>query len=300
MKRILICALMLIVGSAARADWLTVGLPHAQADADIAAAKALVGTTGTVTKGTDACPVEIACLFRVRDGELDVTVTSSLSAAAVSPVTLAFDLPYFLPLDHLADRLIRLPEVTGDGLDLIAVTPDGSLPVIATTSRRITHPDDMAGLRFHVADLASELLVIATGAELVELPPSAVFDALQVGEIDGVILDLSELMRRNLVMAGVSYATVADHAFGARLWWARSPSDDVLRGRRAAMIAEAARVTAQRNRQAEEDFVDGGGDLYRLTEDERAAFRALMSGYRAAMLRQVPEAAAIDEILGGR
>ncbi|MHA3916059.1 type 2 periplasmic-binding domain-containing protein [Halovulum sp. GXIMD14793] len=278
------------------ADGLRIGIASIHADADIAAAEALATEGDAILTGQAACVTEIACLEAVRHGTLDITVTGPLTVTALLPAAAAFDMPQFLPQEVLWLRLADLPALQTDGLQMFAVTPTGAVRVIATTSRRITMPEDMAGLRFYTTDSSSELLIIATGAEQVEMPRAAVFDALQVGEIDGVIMDITDLMRSNLVVAGVSYATIADHATEARLWWAR---DDTVSERRARMIAAAQSRAAGRSKTAEEDFVDDGGDLYRLNEAERVAFFAVIAPFHAPMIRQFPEAEAVNKVLLG-
>lgn len=285
-----------LAGTSAGAEGLRIGVPSLHADADIAAAEALAGPDGAVLKGQAACVAEIACLEALQQGQLDITVTGPLTVSALLPAAAAFDMPQFQPQPVLWQRLADLPVLQADGLKMFAVTKTGAVRVIATTSRRITMPSDMTGLRFYTTDAASELLIIATGAEQVELPRAAVFDALQIGEIDGVILDINDLMRSNLVMAGVSYATIADHSVEARLWWAR---DEGVPEGPDQMIRAAQVAAARRSQIAEEDFVEDGGDLYRLNEAERAAFFAVIAPYHAPMIRQFPEAEAVNKVLLG-
>ncbi len=299
MNKALFLTLLAAFAAPLHAEGLKIGLPHSNADADFAAAQALALDDDVIIQGSAACITEILCHAQTRSGALDVTVTGPLVATGLLPASDAFDMPYFLTSQNLRQKLPQLPVMQADGVEMFAVTPDGSLRVIATTSRRITHPEDLAGLQIYAPDLPSELLVLAAGGEPVDLPPSTLFDALQIGQLDGAILDLSDLMSRNLLMAGVSYATIADHAVKARLWWTRP---EYLAGRdmkslRAAMVDSALRSGTERNEEAQRDFADGGGDLYRLTEPERAAFRIALAGFRAAMRRQAPETAEIDALL---
>ena len=153
----------------------------------------------------------------------------------------------------------------------------------ANTKRRIANPADMEGLKIRtvVADLPQEL-VKALGASPTPIPWPELFTSFQTGVVEGSKNGITDIMGMKFPDAGLQYVTLDGHAYMGALWWMNNekflsmPEDmrrvvvDGFYALQQATFASPKRKSIQ----AYEDFVAGGGDLYVLTPEEKAAFKA--------------------------
>ena len=233
------------------------------------------------TSGIEVCANDSACLQALEDGLIDLTVTDVAVRRSAMPMLDLFDIPYvFGDQRALAQAIVDAPDPSAP-VRLLAVTPGDTLRVIANTRRRISAPADISDLRFFANGRQAVRAIKGAGGAVVPMPKSAMPAALQTGEIDGAVLDMSELMQARLPMVGLQYATRDPNSIHARLWWMRSETYDALTERQRAAVdlgilalGDAAQSAATGIRaQAVSDFQKAGGDYYVLGGDELAAFQ---------------------------
>jgi len=132
-------------------------------------------------------------MFALRDGAADLAVGSALAWSAQLPALAVFALPWIAPEPEDLAALVAAPEVSGElmrraeanGVVLLALAPLGHR-ALATTSRVVRTPADLAGLR--VRATGGSLIVETMGA-LGARPEAMGFqqaqDALAAGRLDG-------------------------------------------------------------------------------------------------------------------
>ena len=132
-------------------------------------------------------------MLALRDGAADLAVGSALAWSAQLPALAVFALPWIAPEPEDLAALVAAPEVSGElmrraeanGVVLLALAPLGHR-ALATTSRVVRTPADLAGLR--VRATGGSLIVETMGA-LGARPEAMGFqqaqDALAAGRLDG-------------------------------------------------------------------------------------------------------------------
>lgn len=129
----------------------------------------------------------------VTDGRVHLAFASPGHVADDIPEAGVFLLPFLFPENDSANREVladgELRELLqagwqDAGLQLLDLVPEGWM--IWTANRPLLAPDDFSGLRMRTmtAPLQAEVFR-AWGAEPVPLPYSEVYDALQLGQVDG-------------------------------------------------------------------------------------------------------------------
>ncbi|MGG7644894.1 TRAP transporter substrate-binding protein DctP [Rhodovulum sp. YNF3179] len=243
--------------------------------------------------GTQLCSKGAECLQGVSDGSIDVYISTSGGAAGIFPYVQVLDLPYLMADDRIAEKVLRSDfvnemrdmalEDSGGTIRLMTVGNTGGWRNFANTERRIAAPEDMEGLKIRtvVADLPQEL-VKAMGASPTPIPWPELFTSFQTGVVEGSKNGITDIMGMKFPDAGLQYVTLDGHAYMGALWWMNnekfmSMPDELKRvvvdgfyQLQQATFASPKRKSIQ----AYTDFVDGGGDLYVPTPEEKAAFRA--------------------------
>ncbi len=133
--------------------------------------------------GTQLCSNGSECLAGVADGNIDVVIQTSGGTANVFPFVQVLDLPYLMADDRVAEHALAngspfvkkmqemVKETSGGAVRLMTIGNTGGWRNFANTQKRITSPEDMAGLKIRtvVADLPQEL-VRALGASPTPIP----------------------------------------------------------------------------------------------------------------------------------
>lgn len=139
----------------------------------------------------------------------------------------------------------------------------------------------MKGLKIRtvVADLPQEL-VRALGASPTPIPWPELFTSFQTGVVEGSKNGITDIMGMKFPDAGLQYVTLDGHAYMGALWWMSNenfmamPEDlrkvvvDGFSQLQQATFASPKRKSID----AYAAFVEGGGDLYVPTPEEKAAF----------------------------
>ena len=242
--------------------------------------------------GTQLCSNGAECLQGVADGTIDIYISTSGGASGIFPYVQVLDLPYLMADDRIAEHVLSgdftrtmrdmALEDSGGAIRLMTIGNTGGWRNFANTQRRIAEPADMDGLKIRtvVADLPQEL-VKALGASPTPIPWPELFTSFQTGVVEGSKNGITDIMGMKFPDAGLQYVTLDGHAYMGALWWMNNakfqemPEDmrrvvvDGFYALQQATFASPKRKSIQ----AYEDFVAGGGDLYVLTPDQKAAFK---------------------------
>jgi TRAP-type C4-dicarboxylate transport system substrate-binding protein len=243
--------------------------------------------------GTQLCSTGAECLQGVADGTIDVYISTSGGASGIFPYVQVLDLPYLMRDDRVAEHVMSGDFVrtmrdmalsdSGDKIRLMTIGNTGGWRNFANTQRRVASPEDMAGLKIRtvVADLPQEL-VRALDASPTPIPWPELFTSLQTGVVEGSKNGITDIMGMKFPDAGLQYLTLDGHAYMGALWWMSNDTfmampEDMRRVVVDGFYALQQATFASPKRKsipAYEAFVEGGGDLYVPTPEEKAAFAA--------------------------
>lgn len=241
--------------------------------------------------GTQLCATGAECLEGVSEGSIDVYISTSGGAAGIFPYVQVLDLPYLMANDRVAEHVLTSDfvrtmrdmalEDSDNTIRLMTIGNTGGWRNFANTQRRIAAPSDMEGLKIRtvVADLPQEL-VRALGGSPTPIPWPELFTSFQTGVVDGSKNGITDIMGMKFPDAGLQYLTLDGHAYMGALWWMSNenfmamPED--LRRVVVDGFAELQQATfaspKRKSIEAYQAFVEGGGDLYVPTPEEKAAF----------------------------
>ena len=243
--------------------------------------------------GTQLCATGAECLEGVSEGSIDVYISTSGGAAGIFPYVQVLDLPYLMSSDRVAEAVLsgdfvrtmraKALEDSGNTIRLMTIGNTGGWRNFANTERRVTSPDDMAGLKMRtvVADLPVQL-VEAMGASATPIPWPELFTSLQTGVVEGTANGITDIMGMKFPDAGLQYLTLDGHSYMGAMWWMNNdnfmamPEDlrrvvvDGFSALQQATFASPKRKSIE----AYEAFVAGGGDIYVPSPEEKAAFAA--------------------------
>jgi len=242
--------------------------------------------------GTQLCSNGAECLQGVADGSIDVYISTSGGAAGLFPYVQVLDLPYLMADDRVAEhvlsgdftRTIRkmAMEDSGDSIRLMTIGNTGGWRNFANTERRIAEPGDLEGLKIRtvVADLPQEL-VRALGAAPTPIPWPELFTSFQTGVVEGSKNGITDIMGMKFPDAGLQYLTLDGHAYMGALWWMSNQSFQGLSEAQQMVIVDGFYALQQatfaspkrKSIAAYEEFVEGGGDLYVPTPEQKTAFK---------------------------
>jgi len=242
--------------------------------------------------GTQLCSNGAECLQGLADGAIDIYISTSGGASGIFPYVQVLDLPYLMSDDRIAEYVLTHTDFvrtmrdmaladSGDAIRLMTIGNTGGWRNFANTRRRVTEPDDMAGLKIRtvVADLPQEL-VRALGAAPTPIPWPELFTSFQTGVVEGSKNGITDIMGMKFPDAGLQYLTLDGHAYMGALWFMNNEAfmgmDEGLRqvvvdGFHALQQATFA-SPKRKSIAAYEAFVAEGGDLYVPTPEQKAAF----------------------------
>ncbi|SDJ98051.1 TRAP transporter substrate-binding protein DctP [Aliiruegeria lutimaris] len=242
--------------------------------------------------GTQLCGNGAECLQGVADGSVDIYISTSGGASGIFPYVQVLDLPYLMTSDRIAEAVLQgdftrkmrdmALEDSGGMIRLMTIGNTGGWRNFANTKKRIQMPADMEGLKIRtvVADLPQEL-VKALGASPTPIPWPELFTSFQTGVVEGSKNGITDIMSMKFPDAGLQYVTLDGHAYMGALWWMNNAKfmempdelkmvvNDGFYALQQATFASPKRKSIA----AYEAFVEGGGDLYVPTPEEKAAFK---------------------------
>ncbi|QIE42047.1 TRAP transporter substrate-binding protein [Meridianimarinicoccus aquatilis] len=242
--------------------------------------------------GTQLCSNGAECLQGVADGSIDIFISTSGGAAGIFPYVQVLDLPYLMAGDRVAETVLQgdfvrtmrdmALEDSAGTIRLMTIGNTGGWRNFANTQRRVQSPSDLEGLKMRtvVADLPQEL-VKALGASPTPIPWPELFTSLQTGVVEGTKNGITDIMGMKFPDAGLQYVTLDGHAYMGALWWMSndrfmSMPEDLRRVVNDGFYQLQQATFASPKRKsiaAYEAFVEGGGDLYVPTPEEKEMFR---------------------------
>ena len=275
----------------------TVGIVLPAAATDAAEAAAFESLVESLSIGRIAIDIDVSgarcdepaeCLAALQAGTIDVYRSTVPAIGRLMPELHVLDVPYLLETDEVVEWVFRgtffarmrdalLHET---GLRLMALGSAGGWRGIATTSRVVRTPTDMAGIALRTADSPVETAwARALGASPLAGPWPELSAALSSGQLGGTADGVVEVVGAEL-QDRLSYLTQDRHGYRAGLWLMNEqayqglPAD--LQQLLGAGFDELARLTlaGARNRAAEAVavFEAAGGQLHVPSAAERRAF----------------------------
>jgi len=181
-------------------------------------------------------------------------------------------------INTLQDKILA---DSGGTIRLMTIGNTGGWRNFANTQGRVQTPEDMEGLKIRtvVADLPQEL-VKALGASPTPIPWPELFTSFQTGVVDGSKNGITDIMGMKFPDAGLQYLTLDGHAYMGALWFmnnerfmnmSEANRRVVLDGFYA--LQQATFASPKRKAiDAYDAFVEGGGDIYVPTPEEKAQF----------------------------
>ena len=242
--------------------------------------------------GTQLCSNGAECLQGVADGNIDVYISTSGGASGIFPYVQVLDLPYLMADDRIAEAVLTgdftrkmramALEDSGDAIRLMTIGNTGGWRNFANTKRRVAQPSDMEGLKIRtvVADLPQEL-VKSLGASPTPIPWPELFTSFQTGVVEGSKNGITDIMGMKFPDAGLQYVTLDGHAYMGALWWMNNAKFSEMPEEMKQVVVDGFYALQQatfaspkrKSIAAYEAFVEGGGDLYVPTAEEKAAFK---------------------------
>ena len=241
--------------------------------------------------GTQLCSTGAECIEGVAEGSIDIYISTSGGAAGIFPYVQVLDLPYLMANDRVAEHVLSGDFVrtmrdmaladSDNTVRLMTIGNTGGWRNFANTKLRVTKPEDLAGLKIRtvVADLPQEL-VKALGASPTPISWPELFTSLQTGVVEGSKNGITDIMNMKFPEAGLKYMTLDGHAYMGALWWMSNEKFMALDPAMKRVVVDGFYALQQATFaapkrgaiQAYADFVEGGGDIYVPSPDEKAAF----------------------------
>lgn len=242
--------------------------------------------------GTQLCGNGVECLETLEAGSIDVYISTSGGAASMFPYLQVLDLPYILPNDRVAEKVLEgdFPRVlrkqilkdSGNSVRLMTIGNTGGWRNFANTKHTVKTPADLKGMKIRtiVADLPQEL-VRAMGASPTPIPWGDLFTSFQTGVVDGSKNGITDIMGMKFTDAGLKYLTLDGHAYMSALWFMNNdvfekmPKDlrKVMVDGFVALQQATFASPKRKSIQAYKDFAKAGGKLYVPTPEEKAQFK---------------------------
>ncbi|SFU14793.1 tripartite ATP-independent transporter solute receptor, DctP family [Pseudovibrio denitrificans] len=249
--------------------------------------------------GGQLCGTAKECLAGVQNGMFDYFQTTIPELANYwSPVS-AFDLPYMLRDDRVAECVYDNDEFladvrgnvlgrTNDTLRLMMVSNSGGWRNIATTDKQVKNPDDVKGLKLRTvpAPIQQEL-VKQLGAAPTPISWPEVYTALSTGVVDGTkngIVDITMMKFQE----SLKYIALDGHAYMGGVWVMNNAKFNGMPEELRKVVIDGVAAQNQylrsypkwREFAAFEEFREAGGTIYTPTTEDRAAFKAATAGVR--------------------
>lgn len=231
------------------------------------------------------------CLAGVQAGMFDYFQTTTSDLGSYWEPMSAFDLPYMLPNDRIAECVYDSDEfITGmrkgllenaKNVRLMMVSNSGGWRNIATTNKEVKKPEDIKGLKLRTApspiqqDLVSKL-----GGSPTPISWPEVYTALATGVVDGTKNGIVDIVMNNF-HESLHYIILDGHAYMGGVWVFNDKKfesfpDDLKRVVIDATVAQNQYLRAYPKRyefEAYAAFKDAKGKVYNPTIAEKKAFK---------------------------
>lgn len=225
----------------------------------------------------------------VADGRVHLAFASPGHVADDIPEAGIFLLPFLFPEDDRANRKVLADDELqallqagwqDAGLQLLDLVPEGWM--IWTANRALLEPEDFSGLRMRTMTAPQQAEVFrAWGADPVPMPYSEVYDALQLGQVDGQSNPAFAIAEMNFhevqsVMTVPSATRFVSSVVSNRSWYRNLDKEhrQWLNAARDGMPAFIHEIQRDYNRRRLQQLQESGRiTMERLTDEQRARFR---------------------------
>lgn len=237
------------------------------------------------------CSTAKECLAGIQAGMFDYFQTTIAELANYWKPIGAFDLPYMLPNDRVAECVYDNENFLSDvrknilktvpNARLMMVSNSGGWRNIATTKKLVKSPEDVKGLKLRtVPAKIQQELVKDLGGSPTPIAWPEVYTALSTGVVDGTKNGIIDIVQ-NKFHETLKYITLDGHAYMGGAWVFNNNKFNSMPYKLKKVIIDG--VTAQnqylrsypkhREFSAYEEFKKAGGTVYNPTEAEKLAFK---------------------------
>lgn len=247
------------------------------------------------------------CLSGVQSGIFDYFQTTIPELANYWAPVGAFDLPYMLPNDRVAECVYdnedflsevrsNLLKETGN-LRLMMVSNSGGWRNFATTDKQIKSPEDIKGLKIRTVPAPTQQeLVKALGGAPTPISWPEVYTALSTGVVDGTkngIVDITTMKFEE----SLNYIILDGHAYMGGVWVMNNDRFEAFPDDLKRVIIDGVAAQNQflrvypkwKEYDAYETFRKAGGTVYTPTPEEKKAFQEATAPVRDFFIDQVGE-----------
>jgi len=243
------------------------------------------------------CGNERECIDAMQTGILEVFMTTAGGIGRLFGPAQVLDLPCAFSNDSVAECVFDGPMVSdlrnaalksGLGMRLMTISNTGGWRNIATTSRQIREPADMAGLKIRtIASTIQQEMTRQLGANPTPIAWPEVYSALATGVVEGTKNSIQDIVGSKL-HENIKFITLDGHAYMAAMWWYSEAGWQKLPTEMRHIVYDGfqrlklvTRAMPIRRQIADyKEFKDQGGTIYVPTFEEKAKFRAATSGMR--------------------
>lgn len=229
----------------------------------------------------------------VYTGESQVDLHSTMIHSNIEPRLAAISMPFmYKSLEEVDAKLINNETamaavaklVEDKGIVLLGIGENGFRQV-TNSKHTIKSPDDLLRMKIRVPNIKLNLDIFrALGADPTAMAFGEVYTALQQGTIDGQENPLDTIRSNNIQevqkfisMWNYSYDPILLSVSG-QLWASLSDEDKAIfeEAGKAAMEQQRT-ITRERNVALEKEFADSGMEVYYNTDEEKDAFKAMLT-----------------------
>lgn len=243
------------------------------------------------------CGNERECIEATQSGILDVHMTTTGGLGRLFGPAQVLDLPYAFEDDVIAEcvfdgglvselRTAILEEKLG--MRLMVISNTGGWRSIATTSKLVREPADMAGLKIRTIPSAiQQELVRQLGANPTPIAWPEVYSALATDVVEGTKNSIQDIVSAKL-HENLKYITLDGHAYMTAFWWYSEGAWQQLPKDTKKIVFEAFQnlktvsraMPIRRQISDYDEFRKSGGTIYVPTAEEKLKFRQASSGMR--------------------
>ncbi|MCW8333247.1 TRAP transporter substrate-binding protein [Vibrio paucivorans] len=243
------------------------------------------------------------CIAGVQVGMFDYFQTTIPELGNFWQPVGAFDLPYLLPNDRVAECVYDNETFIGDirsellakapNVRLMAISNSGGWRNIATTDKQVKIPEDVKGLKLRtVPAQVQQELVKELGGGPTPIAWPEVYTALSTGMVDGTkngIVDIT----MNKFHESLDYMILDGHSYMGGAWVFNDNKFKSLPDELKQVVVDGIAAQSQylraypkhREYEAYEEFKKAGGTIYNPTVEEKEAFKSAAEPVKASFLK---------------
>lgn len=279
--------------------WVKVATQGSKQDEDYLGLLALKEHVESVTDGRvvvniypsgQFCGSVPECITNLQNGVLESFLTTVGGTGSFFAPAQVLDLPYAFDNDELAECVLSSDFITemrneilsqGLNLRLLSISNTGGWRNFATTTKQIKHPNDLSGQKIRTTPASiQQQLVRELGGNPTPISWSELYTALATGVVEGSKNGIQDIISAKLE-EHLKFVVLDGHSYMSGFWWFSEPVWQTLpEDIQQAIIEGFAKQKAVareviNNREAENYrlFEQAGGEVYRPTVAEKAAFK---------------------------